>query len=261
MARKPLIAGNWKLNLTVDEGVALAKSLSTALATAGSKAASVEVVVCPTFVAIHAVAQVAQGFGVGGQDLYWEEKGAFTGQISATQLAAVGAKYVIIGHSERRQLFGETDATVNKKLKAALAAKLVPLVCVGETLAERDANQLVAVLTAQVNGALAGFTAAELATLVIAYEPVWAIGTGRTATSAQAQEAHAVIRGLLKKLIGGAADGVRILYGGSVKADNAKELLGQNDVDGALVGGASLKLVDFNAIISAAYPSLSAESR
>jgi len=186
MARKPLIAGNWKLNLTVDEGVVLAKGLSGAIDAAGSKASSVEVVVCPTFVALHAVAQAAKGFGVGGQDLYWEEKGAFTGQISATQLNAAGAKYVIIGHSERRQLFGETDATVNKKLKAALAGKLVPLVCVGETLAERDANQLVAVLTTQVNGALAGFTAADLATLVIAYEPVWAIGTGRSATSVQA---------------------------------------------------------------------------
>jgi triosephosphate isomerase len=253
MARKPLIAGNWKLNLTVDEGVALAKGLSGALEKDGPRASSVEVVVCPTFVALHAVAQAAKGFGVGGQDLFWEEKGAFTGQISATQLSAAGAKYVILGHSERRQFFGETDATVNKRLKAALAGKLVPLLCVGETLAERDANKLVEVLTTQVKGALAGFDAAALATLVVAYEPVWAIGTGRTATSAQAQEAHAVIRGLLRQLIGGAADGVRILYGGSVKADNAKELLGQADVDGALVGGASLKLADFHAIISAAY--------
>jgi triosephosphate isomerase (TIM) len=253
MARKPVIAGNWKLNLTVDEGISLVKGLSQALEKDASRASDVEVVVCPTFVAIHAVAQAAKQIGVGGQDLYWEEKGAFTGQVSATQLAAVGARYVIIGHSERRQLFGETDVTVNKKLKAALASKLVPIVCVGETLAERDAGKLVEILTTQVKGALAGFDAAVLSPLVVAYEPVWAIGTGRTATSAQAQEAHAVIRGLLKQLIGSAADHVRILYGGSVKADNAKELLGQPDVDGALVGGASLKLADFHAIISAGY--------
>lgn len=253
MPRKTLIAGNWKLNLTVDEGIALAKGLSGALASDGKRASDVEVVVCPTFVAIHAVAQAAKGFAVGGQDLYWEEKGAFTGEVSATQLKAVGAQHVLIGHSERRQLFGETDATVNRKLKAALTANLVPVVCVGETLAERDADKLVAVLTTQVTGALAGFTAATLSSLVIAYEPVWAIGTGRTASAAQAQEAHAVIRNLLRQLIGGAADGVRILYGGSVKADNAKELLAQSDVDGALVGGASLKLAEFHAIISAGY--------
>lgn len=253
MARKPIIAGNWKLNLTVEEGVALVKGISGALDKDGTKAGSVEVVVCPTFLSLHPVAQVAGTVGVGGQNLYWEEKGAFTAEISGSQLKAAGAGYVLIGHSERRQYFAETDATVNKRLKAALANALVPIVCVGETLPERDGGKLVEVLTAQVAGALAGFSAESLATLVIAYEPVWAIGTGRTASSAQAQEAHALIRGLLVKQVGALAERVRILYGGSVKADNAKELLGQADVDGALVGGASLKLADFHAIIAAAY--------
>lgn len=253
MPRKPVIAGNWKLNLTVTEGVALAKGLSEALVKDGTKANSIEVVICPTYVALYPVAQAAGSIGVGGQDLFWEEKGAFTGAISATQLKAAGAGYVIIGHSERRQFFGETDATVNKRLKAALAGGLIPILCVGETLAERDAGQLVGVLTQQVQGALNGFDAAALATLIVAYEPVWAIGTGRTASTAQAQEAHAVIRGLLKQHLGGAAaDAVRILYGGSVKPDNAKELVAQPDVDGALVGGASLKLADFHAIVQAA---------
>jgi len=253
MARKPLIAGNWKLNLTVDEGVALVKGLSGALEKDGSKASSVEVVVCPTFLSVYSVAQAAGPVGVGGQNLYWEEKGAFTAEISGSQLKAAGARYAILGHSERRQFFAETDATVNKRLKATLANGLVPILCVGETLPERDGGKLVEVLTTQVNGALAGFAAGALESLVVAYEPVWAIGTGRTATSAQAQEAHAIIRGLLTKLVGPLADRVRILYGGSVKADNAKELLGQADVDGALVGGASLKLADFHAIIAAAY--------
>lgn len=253
MSRKPVIAGNWKLNLTVTEGVALAKGLSEALAKDGTKAKSVEVVICPTYVALYPVAQAAGPVGVGGQDLFWEEKGAFTGAISATQLKAAGAGYVIIGHSERRQFFGETDATVNKRLKAALAAGLIPILCVGETLAERDAGQLVGVLTQQVQGALDGFDAAALATLIVAYEPVWAIGTGRTASTAQAQEAHAVIRGLLTQHLGAAAaNAVRILYGGSVKPDNAKELVAQPDVDGALVGGASLKLADFHSIVQAA---------
>jgi len=251
MSRKPVIAGNWKLNLTIDEGVALAKGLSEALGKDGNRAKSVEVVICPTYVALHAVSQAAGSIGVGGQDLFWEEKGAFTGAISASQLKSAGARYVIIGHSERRQLFGETDATVNKRLRAALAGRLIPILCVGETLSERDAGQLISVLTTQVQGALAGFDTAALVTVIVAYEPVWAIGTGRTASAAQAQEAHAVIRGLLHKQLGAAADAVRILYGGSVKADNAKELLGQADVDGALVGGASLKLADFHAIIQA----------
>ena len=252
MARKRFIAGNWKLNLTVEEGVSLVQGLAKAIA-ADPKCATVEVAVCPTFLALYPVAQAAKGsaVGVGGQNAYWEEKGAFTGEASASLLKNAGAKYVILGHSERRQYFGETDQTVNKRLKAVLAQGLVPLLCIGETLAERDGGKLEEVLTRQLHGALDGFTAAQLDSLVVAYEPVWAIGTGRTATTAQAQEAHAFVRGVLRKLVGELAERVRIQYGGSVKADNAKELLSQPDVDGALVGGASLKLADFTAIISA----------
>jgi triosephosphate isomerase (TIM) len=249
MSRKPFIAGNWKLNLTVDEGVALVRALATAAA-----AGKAEVAVCPTALGLYAVAQAAAGsaIGVGGQNAYWEEKGAFTGEISASQLKAAGAKYVVLGHSERRQFFGETDETVNKRLKAVLAQGLVPIVCIGETLAERDGGQLEVVLKRQITGALAGLSADQLGTLVVAYEPVWAIGTGRTATTAQAQDAHAFVRSVLRSLVGGLADKIRIQYGGSVKPDNAKELLSQPDVDGALVGGASLKVADFTAIIAAA---------
>jgi triosephosphate isomerase len=249
MSRKPFIAGNWKLNLNVEEGVALVRALAAAAST--SKA---EVAVCPTALCVHAVAQAAAGsaVGVGGQNAYWEEKGAFTGEISASHLKAAGAKYVVLGHSERRQLFGETDETVNKRLKAVLAQGLVPILCIGETLAERDGGKLEAVLKQQITGALAGLSAAQLGSLVVAYEPVWAIGTGRTATTAQAQEAHAYVRGVLRSIVGDLADRVRIQYGGSVKPDNAKELLSQPDVDGALVGGASLKAADFIAIIAAA---------
>ena len=248
MPRKPIIAGNWKLNVTVDEGVALVQALA-----APAAASKAEVVVCPTALAVHAVAKVAAGtaIGVGGQNIHWDEKGAFTGEISASLLKSAGATYVILGHSERRQFFGETDQTVNKRLKAALAQGLIPIVCVGETLAERDGGKLEEVLSRQVKGALEGFTPAQLGTLVLAYEPVWAIGTGRTATTAQAQEAHAFVRSVLRDIVGGLADKTRIQYGGSVKADNAKELLSQPDVDGALVGGASLKAADFTAIIAA----------
>ncbi len=248
MARTPFIAGNWKLNLTVSEGVALAKGL------VGALKPGVEVAVCPTFLALYPVAQAVAGsaLGVGGQNCYWEEKGAFTGEASASFLKDAGAKYVILGHSERRQYFGETDATINKRLKAVLAQGLVPILCIGETLAERDGGLLQQVLKTQIEGSLAGFTAAQLETLVVAYEPVWAIGTGRTASSAQAQEAHAFVRSVLRGVVGDLADRIRIQYGGSVKADNAKELLSQPDIDGALVGGASLKLADFSAIIAAA---------
>jgi triosephosphate isomerase len=249
MSRKPFIAGNWKLNLTAEEGVALIQALI-----APARAGRAEVAVCPTLLALPAAVAAAAGtpIGVGGQNCHWEEKGAFTGEISASLLKAAGARYVILGHSERRQYFGETDQTVNKRLKAVLAQGLVPIVCIGETLAERDGGKLQDVLGRQVKGALDGFTAAQLETLVIAYEPVWAIGTGRTATTAQAQEAHAFVRSLLRAQVAGLADRVRIQYGGSVKPDNAKELLAQPDVDGALVGGASLKAADFAAILAAA---------
>ena len=253
MARKRFIAGNWKLNLSIEEGVALVQGLGKALA-ADAKLAAVEVAVAPTMVALYPVAQAARGSAVGisSQNAFWEEKGAFTGEVSASFAKNAGAKYVILGHSERRQYFGETDQTINKRLKAVLAQSLVPILCIGETLAERDGGKLEEVLTRQIHGALDGLTAAQLDTLVVAYEPVWAIGTGRTATTAQAQEAHAFVRGVLRKLHGELAEKVRIQYGGSVKADNAKELLAQPDVDGALVGGASLKLADFTAIITAA---------
>ncbi len=249
MSRKPFIAGNWKLNLSVEEGVALVRALAPAAA-----AGKVEVAVCPTALCVYAVAQAAAGsaIGVGGQNAYWEEKGAFTGEISASHLKAAGAKYVVLGHSERRQLFGETNETVNKRLKAVLAQGLVPILCIGETLAERDGGKLETVLKQQITGGLAGLSAEQLGTLVVAYEPVWAIGTGRTATTAQAQEAHAFVRGVLRSIVGELADKIRIQYGGSVKPDNAKELLSQPDVDGALVGGASLKAADFIAIIAAA---------
>jgi triosephosphate isomerase (TIM) len=252
MPRRLLIAGNWKLNLSEDEGIALVQALRGQVGTL-EVAAQPEMVVCPTFLALAGVAKAARGsgIGVGGQNCHWEEKGAFTGEVSPSLLKVAGASHVILGHSERRQYFNETDATVNKRLKAVLANGLVPIVCVGETLTERDAGKLEQVLTAQVNGALSGFTAAQLTTLVVAYEPVWAIGTGRNATSAQAQEAHELIRSLLKRIDATLAENSRILYGGSVKPDNSHELLSMPDVDGALVGGASLKAADFAAIYQA----------
>jgi triosephosphate isomerase len=246
--------------LGADEGFAFLSGLSSYPGSTLSNFQNVEVIICPTYLLVQPMAYRAIGspIHIGAQNCFWEEKGAFTGEVSAALLKSAGASHVIIGHSERRQLFQETDVTVNKRLQAALKAGLIPIVCVGETLAERDAGQLQQVLTAQVTGALAGFTAAQLETLIIAYEPVWAIGTGRTATSAQAQEAHAFIRSVLRKQVGALAERARILYGGSVKPDNTKELLSMGDVDGALVGGASLKLADFSAIVAAATPSASA---
>jgi triosephosphate isomerase len=253
MPRTKFIAGNWKLNLTIEEGTALVQGLAKFLYE-NPKTAAVEVAVCPVALALNAVAKAASGsrVGVGGQNCYWEEKGAFTGELSPGLLKNAGAQYVILGHSERRQYFGETDATVNKRLGAALKQGLVPILCIGETLAERQGGKLQQVLETQVKGALAGFTAEQLKTLVVAYEPVWAIGTGVVATTAQAQEAHAFVRSVLRGVVGGLADSVRIQYGGSVKPDNAREILGQPDVDGALVGGASLKVADFTAIIAGA---------
>ena len=246
--RKLFIAGNWKMNKTVAEATALVGALKTELASVSGA----DVLVCPPFTALHAVAGALKGSNIslGAQNLHWEKSGAFTGEVSAAMLAEVGCQFVIIGHSERRQLFGETNETVNKRLKAALAAGLKPIVCVGETLAQRDGNQVQSVLTDQVTNGLTGLTAEQMKTVTLAYEPVWAIGTGRNATPAQAQEAHAIIRGLLKKLFGApVADATRIQYGGSVKGDNAKELMSQPDVDGALVGGASLDAKSFVAIV------------
>lgn len=206
--------------------------------------ATVEIVIAPPFTAVHAVAEAARNspIGVAGQDMYWEREGAYTGEISAGMLKEAGAEYVIIGHSERRRMFNETDDTVNRKLTAALGAELTPIVCIGETLEEREAGDTAAVLDRQLKAGLDGLTGPQVAALVLAYEPVWAIGTGRTATPDQAEEAHALIKGILD---------VPILYGGSVKPENAEELLRQPDVDGALVGGASLEIDSFIAICRA----------
>jgi triosephosphate isomerase len=245
--RTPVIAGNWKLFKTIAEATGMVNELKPLVAgTAG-----VEIVVAPVFTALSRVAEALSGSNVrlAAQDCYWEEEGAFTGEVAPKLLADAGCSHVIIGHSERRQYFGETDETVNKKAKAALAAGLTAIVCVGETLAEREAGNAFAVIEEQLKGGLAGFSADMLAKTIIAYEPVWAIGTGKTASDAQAQEVHAFIRSLLAKLFGqAAAEAIRILYGGSVKPDNVKGLMSQADIDGALVGGASLKADTFAAV-------------
>lgn len=251
MARKPFIAGNWKMNTTPAEAKALAEGVVGQLK--GFDAA--DVALCPPFVCLETVRGVVQGSPVllGGQNVHWEASGAFTGEVSPAMLKAVGCQVAIVGHSERRQFFGETDESVRKRLGAALAAGLQAIVCVGETLAEREGGQTKAVVERQVRAALEGLEPAAAERLTVAYEPVWAIGTGKVATPAQAQEVHAQIRGLLTQRFGGGAAGaIRIQYGGSVKPDNAKELLGQPDIDGALVGGASLKAGDFVAIVKAA---------
>ena len=248
--RIPLDAVNWKMHKTLRESAALAAAVARAGAVTG-----VEIVLAPTAPALAAVATAVAGhrIGVAAQNVHWEREGAFTGEISGPMIRDTGASWVIIGHSERRQLFGETDETVARKVRAALTALLTPIVCIGETLAERDAGNTLAVLDRQVRRGLDGVTGSELAGLVIAYEPVWAIGTGRTATPAQAQQAHAHIRQRLTQWFGAEASAAcRLLYGGSVKPDNAQALLAQPDIDGALVGGASLDLDAFMAIVSAA---------
>jgi triosephosphate isomerase (TIM) len=246
--RTPIIAGNWKMYKTVGEAVDLVKGLLEGLGTTSGR----EVVVCPPFTALYAVRPLLVGtsLGLGAQDLHHEPQGAFTGAIAAGMLTDVGCRYVIIGHSERRQYFGETDASVNQKIRAALAADLTPIVCVGELKAERDSGQAEAVVSRQISGGLAGLNPAEAARLVIAYEPVWAIGTGDTATPADAQAMHAAIRAMLGEHFGAAtAEGIRIQYGGSVKPDNIDELMAQPDIDGALVGGASLTAASFLRIV------------
>lgn len=246
--RKPVIAGNWKMYKTPSEARDLVEALKPLLA--GQE--KVEAVICPPFTALETVNNLLQGsaIGLGAQDVHWEKEGAFTGEVSPSMLAAVGCRYVIIGHSERRQYFGETDETVNKKVKAAIAAGLIPLVCVGETLAQREAGETEQVCRTQVQGGLAGLSAPQVAAMVIAYEPVWAIGTGRTASAADAQEVIAGIRGVVAGMYGKeAADSLRIQYGGSVKPENIAELMAQPDIDGALVGGASLKAESFAKIV------------
>src|SRR6185369_5017068 len=245
--RTPVIAGNWKLFKTIAEATAMVSELKSLVAgTSG-----VEIVVAPVFTALSRVAEASAGSNVklAAQDCYWEEEGAYTGEVAPKLLVDAGCSHVIIGHSERRQYFGETDDTVNKKSKAAIRTGLTAIVCVGETLAEREGDRTFSVIEAQLKGGLADLSGDDLSRVIIAYEPVWAIGTGKTASDAQAQEVHAFIRTLLANLFGqSAADAIRILYGGSVKPDNVKGLMAQPDIDGALVGGASLKADSFAAI-------------
>lgn len=245
--RVPVIAGNWKLFKTIAESVALVQDLKPLVA--GCQ--NVEIVVAPVFTSLSRVADAVQGsnVNVSAQDCYWEEEGAFTGEVAPKLLKDAGCSHVIIGHSERRQYFGETDVTVSKKARAAISAGLRAIICVGESLAERESELTFSVIETQVTGSLEGLAADDFANVIIAYEPVWAIGTGKTASDAQAQEVHAFIRQLVGRLINpSVADAIRILYGGSVKPDNVKGLMSQPDIDGALVGGASLKADSFAAI-------------
>lgn len=248
--RTPIVAGNWKMNKTAREAAALAAEIRGAL----GGVSSIECVLCPPFTSLRAVREAIADTPIklGAQNVHWEKSGAFTGEISAAMLLEEGCEYVIVGHSERRQYFGETDETVNRRTCAALAAGLRPIVCVGETLDEREAGQTFTVIERQIRRGLAGLVGADWERLVVAYEPVWAIGTGRTATASQAQEVHALIRRLLGDLAGDAAQQIRIQYGGSVKPENAAELFGQPDVDGGLIGGASLQAASFVAIARAA---------
>ncbi len=252
--RTPFVVGNWKLNKTIADALTLVTELKNQL----GAVKGVAVGVAPVATALHAVAKRLEGSSIAtcAQNTHWENTGAWTGELSPTLLADAGATWVIVGHSERRQFFGDTSETVGKKARAVLAAGLGAIVCVGESLAERDGGRTLAVVDEQLAGGLAGIEATSAAKLVIAYEPVWAIGTGRTATPAQAQEVHAHIRAQLALHLGAAAaDAIRIQYGGSVKAGNAEALMSEKDIDGALVGGASLEAADFIAIVKAARPS------
>jgi triosephosphate isomerase len=246
--RKTIIAGNWKLNHTTKQAIELVTLLQRELV----DVEEVEVVVCPVFTALSDVSDLLteSNIRLGAQNLYWEDSGAYTGEVSAPLLKEIGVQYVIIGHSERRQYFGETNQTVNKKIKAALKHGLTPIVCVGEVLEEREQNKTFQVIQKQCDESLANLTDEEIQKIVIAYEPVWAIGTGKTATPAQAQEVHKFIRTwLTKKYNEDVASEITIQYGGSVKAENTAELIAQEDIDGALVGGASLKSDSFAQIV------------
>lgn len=249
--RTPLVAGNWKLHKNLGETTALCEALVTAV----GQSEAVEVVVAPVFTALTTAKAALAGsrIGLSAQNLYFESSGAFTGEVSAAMLKDAGCTHVIIGHSERRTLFGESDHAVAQKTRAALEAGLTPIVCVGETLEEREAGKTEAVVLGQLKGGLGELSSSDLAKVVVAYEPVWAIGTGRTAAPSDAQAVHAAIRATLIELgseaVGG---GIRILYGGSVKPGNAKELMAEVDIDGALVGGASLDAESFSAIVAAA---------
>ena len=245
MMRIPVIAGNWKMNLSIAQATELVRQIHHNLSWPGE----VEVIVAPTFVALSKVADELQKsyISLAAQDLFWKESGAFTGEVSAAMLKDAGADYVIIGHSERRQYFGETDQTVNQKVRAALGASLIPIVCVGETLEQREGGNFQEVIASQLMGGLVDIVSEKI---IIAYEPVWAIGTGKVASPEQVEQMHSFIRSKLSTMLGEVkAQEIRILYGGSVNAKNSQELLALNNVDGALVGGASLKAADFMEII------------
>ena len=254
--RKKIVAANWKMNMTQAEAAAFVKSLLLDL----GEITDVDVVIIPPFTAIGEVMEAlgsSQNIKVGAQNMHWEQNGAFTGEISAALLRDLFVRYVVLGHSERRTLFGETDEIVNRKLRAAHEATLRPIVCIGETLEQRDKGNVEKILSIQLRGSLAGLSEKELHETVIAYEPVWAIGTGRNATPEQAQEAHAFVRHTLGKMADEAtAERIRIQYGGSVKPENARELMSQPDIDGALVGGASLDPRSFAQIVVAARETL-----
>jgi len=240
--RRLMIAGNWKMNKTVAEGVDLVRKLSYAT----NNITSLDILVCPTFTALKSVSEAIKGTNIklGAQNMFWEESGAYTGEISPLMIKDVGCEYVIIGHSERREYFGETEETVNKKLKSALSYSLKPILCIGEKLAERESGATERVLETQIVGALDGFSAVEMEQIIIAYEPIWAIGTGKTATPEIADSTQKFIRDKIASIFNSQlANKIRILYGGSVKPDNAKDLLSCENIDGALVGGASLELI------------------
>lgn len=250
--RRPIVVGNWKMNKTSAEAIQLVKELLVEV----SDVQAVDMVVCPPFTAIESVAWIL-GDGpvkIGAQNMHWIEQGAYTGEISARMLLTLGCRYVILGHSERRIHFAEIDAIVNQKLKAALATSLIPIVCIGETLSERDQGRTEDIIRDQLRGALQGLSAAQLQGLMLAYEPVWAIGTGRTATPEQANDAHRFIRQLLADQYGrSVASGLRIQYGGSVSPQNSRALLSRPEIDGVLVGGASLEAASFANIIKSAF--------
>lgn len=249
--RKPIVAGNWKMNKTVAEAIDLANDIKRDLA----DCADVDVVLCPPFTALKAVSDAITGTHVdlGAQNMHWEASGAYTGEVAPGMLRELFCHYVILGHSERRQYFHETDETVNRKVKAALAANLHPIVCVGELLEDRDGGRTEAVVEKQLRGSLAGLSTREWLDVIVAYEPVWAIGTGRTASPEQAQDVHAFIRGIIKSMADEAvSQAVRIQYGGSMKPSNARELMGQPDIDGGLIGGAALEARSFVEIVKAA---------
>lgn len=248
MSRKPVIAGNWKMFKTVSEALTFVRGIRQATVGLGYA----EVVLCPPFTALALMSEGLRGSGIslGAQDVFWEDKGAFTGEISPVMLKDAGCSYVIVGHSERRQYFGETDEKVNRKVKAVLGHGLTPIMCVGETLDEREAGVTEKIVRAQTTAGLAGLAPEQVAGMVIAYEPVWAIGTGRTASDEDAQSVIAYIRDIVREQCGETAAGnVRILYGGSVKPENTAGLMSKRDIDGALVGGASLEVKSFTEII------------